>query len=78
MNEEEYNVVTLSNGVEYTEVYRLTNNGKTYSFLSNLDDIEDFCIKKVIKKGDKEVVIGLDDENEFNRALALFTNANLS
>ena len=37
-----------------------------------------FIVKKVIKKDDKEIVIGLDDENEFNRALALFANANLS
>ena len=78
MTKKECNVVTLDNGIEYTEVYRLSADGNIYSFLSNLDDVDDFCIKKVIKKNDRELVIGLDNEIEFNKALALFTKEHIS
>jgi hypothetical protein len=41
MEEKEYNVVTLDNGIEYTEIARLNDNNNTYVLLSNLDDSED-------------------------------------
>lgn len=78
MEEKEYNVVTLDNGIEYTEIARLNNNNNTYVLLSNLDDSEDFCIKKLIKNNNIEQVIALDSFSEFDKLFALFTKEYLS
>lgn len=78
MEEKEYNVVTLNNGTEYTEIARLNDNNNTYVLLSNLDDTEDFCIKKLIKNNGIEQVVALDSASEFDRLLALFTKDYLS
>lgn len=78
MEEKEYNVVTLDNGIEYTEIARLNDNNNTYVLLSNLDDSEDFCIKKLIKNNNIEQVIALDSVSEFDKLLALFTKEYLS
>lgn len=78
MEEKEYNVVTLDNGIEYTEIARLNNNNNTYVLLSNLDDSEDFCIKKLIKNNNIEQVIALDSVSEFDKLFALFTKEYLS
>ena len=76
--DDEYNVVTLDNGIEYTEAYRIINNGNTYVFLVNLDNIRDYYIKRVITKNDKEIVVELKDKSEFERILALFAKEYLS
>ena len=68
--EKDCNVVTLD-GVEYTEIYRLDNNGNTYVVLSNLDNPTDFCIKKIIKDKDEPYIVGLSSEEEFNEVLRL-------
>ena len=78
MKEKEYNVVTLDNGIEYTEIARLNDNNNTYVLLSNLDDSEDFCIKKLIKNNNIEQVIALDSVSEFDKLFALFTKEYLS
>lgn len=78
MEEKEYNVVTLDNGIEYTEIARLNDNNNTYVLLSNLDDSEDFCIKKLIKNNNIEQVIALDSVSEFDKLFALFTKEYLS
>lgn len=64
----EYNVVTLENGIEYTEIKRLDNNGNTYVFLSNLKMPDDFCIRKLV--GDE--IFGLDSDQEFDQVFKLF------
>lgn len=78
MSEEKLNVVTLDNGVEYSEVDRLEYDGNIYAFLTNLNQIKDFCIKKVLKDDNGELVVGLDSEEEFNNILSLFVNKYLS
>ena len=74
MKEKEYNVVTLEDGVEYTEVSRLENNNNTYLFLSNLDKPEDFCIRKLIKRENNEYIVGLDSKEEFDKIFNLFSS----
>ena len=78
MEEKEYNVVTLNNGTEYTEIARLSDNNNTYVLLSNLDDNDDFCIKKVIKDNGIEQVVALESASEFDRLFALFAKDYLS
>ena len=72
MEEKEYNVVTLENGVEYTEVDKLDYNGNTYVFLSNLDNPNDFCIRKLVNENDEDYIVGLDSKDEFNTVLNRF------
>ena len=72
MEDREYNVVTLENNIEYTEVAKLEHNGNTYVFLSNLDDSSDFCIRKLVNENDKDYIIGLDNKEEFDTVLNLF------
>lgn len=72
MEEKECNVVTLEDNIEYTEVDRVENNNNTYVFLSNLENPEDFCIRKLIKENNEEYIIGLDSKEEFDTILTIF------
>ena len=78
MDEKEYNVFTLENGTEYTEIHRLEDDGKTYVVLSDLENPKDFCVRKLIKENGEDYVIKLDGEEEFNRVLAKFQKEFLS
>lgn len=73
MEEKECNVITLEDGIEYTEVDKLEHNNNTYVFLSNLENPENFCIRKLIKENEEEFIIGLDSDEEFDIILNLFT-----
>jgi len=46
--------------------------------LSNLDDPKDFCIKKILKKEDDDYIVGLDNEEEFNKIYHLFVEKSLN
>ena len=74
MDNIEYNLVTLDNGVEYTEICRLDNDGMVYILLSNLDNPNDFCIKRVINNDGNEYIEGLKDKEEFQKLFKLFTD----
>ena len=78
MKNKEYNVVTLSNGIEYTEVSRIKIDNNTYVFLSNMDNPEDFCIKKIIKKDNEELIYAIDSDEEFNKVMNEFAKNYLS
>ena len=69
---DEYNIVTLENGTEYTELYRVTDDGMKYVFLSNLDNPEEFCIRKLIEGNGQEFIIRLDGKREYNKVFNLF------
>ena len=43
-----------------------------YVFLSNLDNPEDFCIRKIIKGNNQEIIIRLDGKREFNKVFNIF------
>ena len=76
--EKEYNVVTLENGIEYTEIYKVSDNNTDYVVLSNLDNPKDFCIRKVIQKDGEDYIVKLDSDEEFDRVLAKFQKEFLS
>lgn len=71
MEDIETNVVMLD-GIEYTEICRLDDNGNTYVFLSNINNPKQFCIKKLIKENDKELTLGIESDEEFNHLYELF------
>lgn len=70
--EETIKVITLEDGVKYNVIDEITSKENKYAFLSNEMDPDDFCIRKVVMKENQEVLIGLEDEAEFDLALMLF------
>lgn len=71
MEEKEYNTIVLE-GTEYTEIDRINYNDNTYLFFSDLDNPENFCIRKLVIKNDDEYVMELESNVEFNELLGLF------
>lgn len=70
--EEFINVVTLEDGIEYAIIDEIESNSTKYLYLSNVEDSDDFCIRKLALKDNEQVLIGLDDDAEFDLALMLF------
>lgn len=73
MEEIECNVVTLEDNIEYTEVGKINYNNNTYVFLSNLEEPENFRIRKLINEDGKDYITKLDSKEEFDNVLAIFT-----
>lgn len=68
--------VTLSDGITYIIVDEIEINNNKYVYLTNENNEKDFCIRKSILENDEEIFIGLDDEDEFNKALLYFVKKN--
>lgn len=64
-----FETVTLEDGITYAIVMEKEN----YLYLANIDNAEDFCIRKNVLRDGKEYIETLDNEQEFQKALALFT-----
>lgn len=64
----EKETIFLEDGIEYLITDKIDN----YIYLNNINDIEDFCIKKIIIKDNEEYIVGLDTDEEFFKALAIF------
>ena len=60
--------ITLEDGIEYI----ITDTINDYVYLNNINDIEDFCIRKKIKEDEDFYLIGLENDEEFYNALELF------
>ena len=78
MEEKEYDVVVLEDGLEYAEINKMKLNGKTYIFLTNLKNDDDFCIRRLIKKDNKEFFEGLSSKEEFDEVLREFYRSNFN
>ena len=65
-------VIKLGDNIEYTEIDRVNYNHNTYVILSDLDNPNDFCIKKLINENNYEYIIELNDKEEFNNVLKIF------
>lgn len=70
---EEYNVITLEDNLEYAELETITYNNTEYILLSEINNEENFCIRKIKKKDNEEYIVGLDSEEEFDTILKLLT-----
>lgn len=70
--EKDLDVITLEDNIEYAVVDEIEIQNIKYLFLSNINDDEDFCIRKYTIKNGEEVLTGLNDENEFDLALMHF------
>lgn len=69
---EDVSVIKLEDGIEYAILEEIVYGDKKYVYLTNINDYEDFCIRKVIKEDNSEFLVGLDDDSEFDLALMLF------
>ena len=65
-------VIKLGDNIEYTEIDRVTYNHNTYVILSDLDNPNDFCVKKLINENNYEYIIELNNKEEFNNVLKIF------
>lgn len=70
---EELKTLKLEDGIEYLVIDEIKNDNVTYLYLSNIQDEEDFCIRKKI---DEDTLIGLKDDKEFDFALMLYMKRN--
>lgn len=70
------NTMILENGIEYTEVDTLVYNNNRYVLLSNISNVKDSCIRKIIIENNEEYISRLDDDNEFDIILNLFMKKN--
>ena len=64
----EKETIFLEDGIEYI----ITDTINNYLYLNNINDLNDFCIKKEIIKNGEEYIVGLDNEEEYYKALELF------
>jgi hypothetical protein len=68
--------IKLEDGITYMVLDEIDNKEITYVYLSNIEDEEDFCIRKVDNMKNSELLIGLDSDEEFDKALLLYTKKN--
>lgn len=66
----ELEFVTLENNKKYCIIKEIMHNNIKYLYLTNIEDINDFTIRKEIN----DEFIGLDDEEEFNQIVDIFIN----
>lgn len=65
--------VKLEDGIEYMILDEIDSDVNTYVYLTNIEDEEDFCIRKVDNSRNSQLLVGLDNDEEFDKALLLFT-----
>jgi hypothetical protein len=65
--------IKLEDGIEYMVLDEIDLDNNTYVYLTNVDDEEDFCIRKVDNTKNDSMLVGLDTDNEFDKALLLFS-----
>lgn len=72
----EVDTVVLENGVEYTEIDKLTHDNINYVLLSNIKNVKDSCIRKISISKDGEYLTRLDNTLEYDKILKLFVEKN--
>ena len=60
--------IVLEDGIKYI----ITDTINNYLYLNNINNIEDFCIRKRIFIDGESYISGLDNDEEFDKALELF------
>lgn len=72
----EMKCIKLEDGLEYMVLDEIDCEINTYVYLSNVEDPEDFCIRKVENDKNEELLVGLDSNEEFDKALLLYSEKN--
>ena len=68
----EYEYLTLEDGKEYLIIDEIEIDGINYVYLSNGEDNENFRVRKNKKVGNIEMLVGLDSDQEFDKAMLYF------
>lgn len=68
----EINIITLENNKDYEIIDTIVYNNEKYLILSNENDDFDICVRKILAKEDREYLVKLDTENEFNEVMTIF------
>ncbi len=68
----EIKCIKLEDGLEYMVLDEIDSGSTTYVYLTNVSDEEDFCIRKVNNEKNSELLVGLDSNEEFDKALLIF------
>lgn len=71
---ENIEVVTLEDGKDYMVTAELEINNIKYLFLTNEDDVADFCLRKINTINNNEYLVGLNDKEEVIKVLQEFAN----
>lgn len=71
---ENIEVVTLEDSKDYMVTAELEINNIKYLFLTNEDDVADFCLRKINTINNNEYLVGLNDKEEVIKVLQEFTN----
>lgn len=69
---QEINTVVLEDNIRYAILKEIEKDGNTYVYLVNVEDAEDFCIRKVVIENDNKFLVGLDSDEEFELVLLNF------
>lgn len=67
----EIEIITLEDGVDYA-IVKIIESSNKFVYLANVSDPSDLVIRKLIIVNDEEVLAGLDSDEEFDEALALY------
>ena len=67
-------VIKLEDGHDYVVVEKIAKEEFYYVFLTNIKDMEDFCVRKEIEENEKVYLVGLDSDEEFEEAMKLFAD----
>lgn len=70
---EEVKVIDLENGT-FVITDEILINGIKYVYLTNENDVMDFCIRKVKIENNEEYLVKLDSDQEFDIAIQEFLN----
>lgn len=68
------NVITLEDNQSYIIIDTLIDKDNKYLFLVQEQDEKVTCIRKIIKENNKEFLVKLDNEEEFEEILTLFND----
>lgn len=68
----EIDTIVIDN-IRYVIIKEMVINNQKYVYLSNIDDPSDFFIKKIKVINDKEILTGIDSDEEFELVLLTFT-----
>ena len=69
---EDIEVITLEDNIDYNVIDRKEINGFTYLLLANVNDDTDVCIRKELKKNDKEYIAMLSGDEELELVIKEF------
>lgn len=70
---ENVEIITLEDNNDYIVTKEIIIDNVKYVYLTKSDDVASFCIRKINIINDEEFLVGLNDKDEFLKALKSFT-----